>query len=368
MLVEPTSRPAEVIGEDSTYVVVALGAPTVLQCYAIGWPRPSVTWWRGDRMLPFSSELFEQRRDYSLLIHSVTLRNLGPYTCQAYNGLGRAASWTVTVQAVGPVYSENPEDVEYTKYLVHPPQRPETPIVAERPTYPYRPARPPQPPQPETPRPRPPPPPPVPETTPIPTQPQVQPDSPPETPRVYIVPVQANVSMSQTVFPVGSDISIPCDVDGYPIPRVTWYKDGQPLQSEDRLQISVALYFTTPSFTTQDFLFSGVYIHPNCTDNPFFANCRLIVQAQYCTHRYYARFCCKSCTLAGQLPSHGAHLEKTGQFLGQYLKRAPTLTSQRVRLSGSGQIPREARINSSPSSHSLVGPTQEANMPSIYSG
>ncbi|CAG2058286.1 unnamed protein product, partial [Timema podura] len=351
-ITEPTSRPAEVIGEDSTYVVVALGAPTVLQCYAIGWPRPSVTWWRGDRMLPFSSELFEQRRDYSLLIHSVTLRNLGPYTCQAYNGLGRAASWTVTVQAVGPVYSENPEDVEYTKYLVHPPQRPETPIVAERPTYPYRPARPPQPPQPETPRPRPPPPPPVPETTPIPTQPQVQPDSPPETPRVYIVlssvvltdssqltsdsqqlvPVQANVSMSQTVFPVGSDISIPCDVDGYPIPRVTWYKDGQPLQSEDRLQISEShrlliirsnsndtgeyrceafnQYGTSTSSTT--ITVEGVYIHPNCTDNPFFANCRLIVQAQYCTHRYYARFCCKSCTLAGQLPSHGAHLEKTG--------------------------------------------------------
>nr|CAD7197384.1 unnamed protein product [Timema douglasi] len=277
-ITEPTSRPAEVIGEDSTYVVVALGAPTVLQCYAIGWPRPSVTWWRGDRMLPFSSELFEQRRDYSLLIHSVTLRNLGPYTCQAYNGLGRAASWTVTVQAVGPVYSENPEDVEYTKYLVHPPQRPETPICVGS-----------------------------------------------------AVPVQANVSMSQTVFPVGSDISIPCDVDGYPIPRVTWYKDGQPLQPEDRLQISEShrlliirsnsndtgeyrceafnQYGTSTSSTT--ITVEGVYIHPNCTDNPFFANCRLIVQAQYCTHRYYARFCCKSCTLAGQLPSHGAHLEKT---------------------------------------------------------
>nr|CAD7426583.1 unnamed protein product [Timema monikensis] len=277
-ITEPTSRPAEVIGEDSTYVVVALGAPTVLQCYAIGWPRPSVTWWRGDRMLPFSSELFEQRRDYSLLIHSVTLRNLGPYTCQAYNGLGRAASWTVTVQAVGPVYSENPEDVEYTKYLVHPPQRPETPIVTapERPTYPYRPARPPQP---ETPRPRPPPPLPVPETTPIPTQPQVQPDSPPETPRVYIESHRLLIIRSNS-------------------------NDTGEYRCEAFNQ-----YGTSTSSTT--ITVEGVYIHPNCTDNPFFANCRLIVQAQYCTHRYYARFCCKSCTLAGQLPSHGAHLEKT---------------------------------------------------------
>jgi len=142
ILVEPTSHPAEVIGEDKTYVVVTLGAPTVLQCYAVGWPPPTVTWWRGDRMLPLSSEQFEQRRDYSLLIRSVTLRNLGPYTCQAYNGYGRAASWTVTVQAVGPVYSG---DSTNNEYLVPPPKRPETPDIGaptRRPSYPYRPVRP----------------------------------------------------------------------------------------------------------------------------------------------------------------------------------------------------------------------------------
>jgi hypothetical protein len=88
-------------------------------------------------MLPPSSEQFEQRRDYSLLIRSVTLRNLGPYTCQAYNGYGRAASWTVTIQAVGPVYSG---DSAYNEYLVlH--QRvlktPDTEAPTERPSYPY---------------------------------------------------------------------------------------------------------------------------------------------------------------------------------------------------------------------------------------
>jgi hypothetical protein len=93
-------------------------------------------------MLPLSSEQFEQRRDYSLLIRSVTLRNLGPYTCQAYNGYGRAASWTVTVQAVGPVYSGGSA---YNEYLVPPPRRPETSDIGtptERPSYPYRPVRP----------------------------------------------------------------------------------------------------------------------------------------------------------------------------------------------------------------------------------
>ncbi|KAG8262325.1 hypothetical protein J6590_054756 [Homalodisca vitripennis] len=30
---------------------------------------------------------------------------------------------------------------------------------------------------------------------------------------------------------------------------------------------------------------------------------------KYCTHKYYGKFCCKSCTLAGQLPSVGPHLD-----------------------------------------------------------
>lgn len=177
ILVEPSPRPAEVIGEDKTYVVVTLGAPTVLQCYAMGWPPPTVTWWRGDRMLPLSSEQFEQRRDYSLLIRSVTLRNLGPYTCQAYNGYGRAASWTVTVQAVGPVYSG---DSAYNEYLVPPPRRPETPDTGaptEKPSPPYRPVRPS----------------PKPQSRPIPTAvqltspPEIPPQPGPElTPRVFI--------------------------------------------------------------------------------------------------------------------------------------------------------------------------------------
>ncbi|XP_077283404.1 modular serine protease-like [Arctopsyche grandis] len=38
-----------------------------------------------------------------------------------------------------------------------------------------------------------------------------------------------------------------------------------------------------------------------CEDDPFFANCQLIVRAKYCSHKYYARFCCDSCTAAGQI-------------------------------------------------------------------
>lgn len=148
-------------------MVVTLGAPAILQCYAIGWPRPGVTWWRGDRMLPFTSNQYEQRRDFSLLIRTVTLRNLGPYVCQAYNGLGKAASGTVTVQAIGPVYSSNPEDEVYYQYLVSAPQRP---VEPSRPRLPYRP----------------PPPPPTPPPTPV--QPRIEPPQQPqpEPPRILI--------------------------------------------------------------------------------------------------------------------------------------------------------------------------------------
>jgi hypothetical protein len=74
-------------------------------------------------MLPFSSERYEQLRDHSLMIRLVSLRDLGPYTCQAYNGLGKAASWTVTVFANGPVEDRGDEqDREFIKFVKVPPR------------------------------------------------------------------------------------------------------------------------------------------------------------------------------------------------------------------------------------------------------
>jgi hypothetical protein len=55
---------------------------------------------------------------------------------------------------------------------------------------------------------------------------------------LYLVPVQANVTLTRTVYPIGSDISIPCDVDGYPIPQVVWYKDEQLLEASERIHIT----------------------------------------------------------------------------------------------------------------------------------
>lgn len=55
---------------------------------------------------------------------------------------------------------------------------------------------------------------------------------------LYTVPIKVNVSVEQSQFPEGSEISIACGVDGYPIPRVLWYKDNELIQTDNRIKIS----------------------------------------------------------------------------------------------------------------------------------
>ncbi|XP_035723305.1 papilin-like isoform X5 [Vespa mandarinia] len=316
---EPNERSAAIVGEKNATVTVTMNSPSLLRCYAMGWPRPSVTWWRGDNLLPLSSENYEQDTDYTLLIRSVTLTNLGVYTCQAYNGIDRPASWSVTLQTIGPIYNIKPEYKSYMKYIVLPPKRP----VTEKPQYPYRPIR----------------------ThspdyitfAPVqPTRPHILRVTPIETTTLttpviskFKVPVNVTVSVGQAQFPEGSDISIGCAIDGYPIPRVLWYKDDNLIQTNNRVKISEANRLiiadankddsgryrceATNEYTSDsdsvDILVAGIFIHPNCQDNSFFAKCDLIVMARYCRHKYYAKFCCRSCTEDGQLPSRGPHLD-----------------------------------------------------------
>lgn len=118
---DPTVRAADIVTYQSV-TVVTLGSPIIIHCHAYGWPRPSVTWWRGERMLPLSSERYEQFRDYSLLVRRVSFRDLGPYTCQAYNGYGRPSSYTMILQAIGPVYTVDADEIEFRRYLIPAPQ------------------------------------------------------------------------------------------------------------------------------------------------------------------------------------------------------------------------------------------------------
>lgn len=114
---------------------MTLNTPTVLHCYVVGWPRPTVTWWRNDDFVPLTSQVYQQESDNTLRIKSVNFNNLGVYTCHAFNGVGKPAEWSMILQAVGPVSNLRPDQQEYAKFLVQAPQKP------ERPSYPYRPHR-----------------------------------------------------------------------------------------------------------------------------------------------------------------------------------------------------------------------------------
>ncbi|CAB3380828.1 Hypothetical predicted protein [Cloeon dipterum] len=74
------------------------------------------------------------------------------------------------------------------------------------------------------------------------------------------------------------------------------------------LDVSPPLVTTTQAPEPEHQTTPALQIHPNCTDTPMFAPCKLIVKAKYCSHKYYSRFCCRSCTEDGQLPLDGIHL------------------------------------------------------------
>ena len=70
------------IKETDKNVVMSLGAPATLFCLAYGWPKPTVTWWKGTKILPLSSDRLTQDDDFTLKLNEVSLSDLGPYTCQ----------------------------------------------------------------------------------------------------------------------------------------------------------------------------------------------------------------------------------------------------------------------------------------------
>lgn len=50
--------------------------------------------------------------------------------------------------------------------------------------------------------------------------------------------MQTNLGLVEPSYQSGSDLSIGCDVDGYPTPEVYWTKDGVPLRSDDRVHLT----------------------------------------------------------------------------------------------------------------------------------
>ncbi|XP_047470374.1 hemicentin-1-like isoform X2 [Penaeus chinensis] len=55
-------------------------------------------------------------------------------------------------------------------------------------------------------------------------------------------------------------------------------------------------------------------LHNNCTDSSEYNDCHLVVRKNLCNEtEYFARYCCRSCTLAKQLPTYGPHLRHTAE-------------------------------------------------------
>lgn len=136
------------------------------------------------------------------------------------------------------------------------------------------------------------------------------------------IPIQVAIPMDQTNFEFGSEITLPCNVDGYPEPIVKWYKNNAGLPPSDRIVVDSLNTLTISRASPID---GGVYIcraknknssHQaeayitveegsvplECTDKPQFANCKLVVKAKACTRSEdLAKICCKSCVMSGQI-------------------------------------------------------------------
>ena len=91
-----------------------------------------------------------QKPGYSYVIESLSIKDLGPYTCQAYNGVGQAVSSSTEIRVMGPIDTSGvPRDEQkYLRYVVDAPtytpprlpnRQPERPY--EEPERPYQPGR-----------------------------------------------------------------------------------------------------------------------------------------------------------------------------------------------------------------------------------
>lgn len=108
---------AYILGDGNSTVISTIAHPVTLRCLAGGYPKPFVTWWRGDKILPLKDDRIEITRDYSLTLNRVDITDLGAYVCQAYNSIGRPVSIQVTLKARGPVYARTDEERRFLQYV-----------------------------------------------------------------------------------------------------------------------------------------------------------------------------------------------------------------------------------------------------------
>lgn len=119
------AAPISIAGDNDAVVMGELNRVLYIRCMAYGYPMPIIQWFRGlsGPMVPYSSSLYEARGSV-LQIRRLDYDTLGDYACQAYNGQGKPASWSVVVKAYRPEGDET-----YNPYLV---DRHERVLITER--------------------------------------------------------------------------------------------------------------------------------------------------------------------------------------------------------------------------------------------
>ncbi|KAI1288315.1 Papilin [Halotydeus destructor] len=264
-------------------VVAQVDQPAFFQCNAVGVPNPDVTWWRGFTMLPVASIRYQQFANFTLMIKRVGEADAGVYQCRAFNGVGDISVWDVALSIdVEPVMRPWESGVGYGE---RDPERDRYPDY-NTPRDPYAQA------------------------------------TPSTTTQAPLVPVTVAVRLVTPEYRVGSPLMLDCTADAYPsVNRVYWTLNQAPLTTDHRKYVMAnnSLYISqlgrddsgryechasngySDSSANVEIEVEDTYVPQGCNDSPYFSNCNMVIEMNFCSNVNYMTYCCKSCFLAKQI-------------------------------------------------------------------
>jgi hypothetical protein len=135
--------------------------------------------------------------------------------------------------------------------------------------------------------------------------------------RMYV-----SLDKSEVMTDRGEELKLVCHSRSEPDISIEWSKDGSTIdESNSRIEVKENELFIkelrvadSGDYTctasrgvdsvsaTAVVKVKGVDLPEDCVDKPWYANCQLIVEGNYCKHPYFMVYCCKSCYEAGKLP------------------------------------------------------------------
>jgi len=153
---------------------------------------------------------------------------------------------------------------------------------------------------------------------------------------VYPLFPTIKIDMGKTLYKPGENIVVPCEITAYPPPNIAWFKVTYDRGRRNWIEIdstkteayqiglvttmsqlmipnsnfddsgsykceATSEYFENPVSATE-----GISVNDgpssSCTDSPAYSHCDKIVEHKYCGNKYFAKYCCLSCTRAGFAP------------------------------------------------------------------